>query len=100
MRMPGIKPGTAASRSILIYLGRNAVTAGCRAPSRLKRTCSFGSSRKAPRNWVVTVSAPGLLDAAERHAGVLGLDHHGNAAGLQDLLDRGGDLGVHVLLGL
>ena len=26
----------------------------------MKRTCSFGSSRNAPRNWAVTVAAPGF----------------------------------------
>src|SRR5262245_14662014 len=41
-----------------------------------------------------------LLDPAQRHAHVLGLDHHGNAARIEDLLDRGRDLRGHVLLGL
>ena len=42
----------------------------------------------------------GLLHAAHRHAGVLGLDHHGDAARLQDLVDRGRDLRGQVLLRL
>ena len=66
----------------------------------MKRTCSFGSSRNAPVNCVVTVERAGLLDAAQRHAGVLGLDHHGDAARLQDLVDRGRDLRGQVLLRL
>src|SRR5688500_5802632 len=37
----------------------------------------------------------GLFDAAQRHAGVLGLDHHRDAARLEDFFHRGGDLGVH-----
>jgi len=31
---------------------------------------------------------------------MLGLDQHGNAAGLQDLVDRGGNLRRQMLLGL
>src|SRR5947208_7514818 len=41
-----------------------------------------------------------LGDAAHRHAGMLGLDHHGNAAGFEDLVDRGRDLRGEMLLGL
>src|SRR6516165_2560406 len=41
-----------------------------------------------------------LLHAAQRHAHVLGLDHHRHAARGQDLLDGGGDLRGHTLLRL
>jgi hypothetical protein len=41
-----------------------------------------------------------LGDAAHRHAGMLGLDHHGNAAGFENFVDRRGDLRGQVLLGL
>ena len=41
-----------------------------------------------------------LLHAAHRHAQMLGLEHHGDAARLQDLVDRLGDLRRHGLLGL
>jgi hypothetical protein len=43
---------------------------------------------------------PMLGDAAHRHAGMLRLDQHGNATGLENLVDRGRDLGGQVLLGL
>ena len=42
----------------------------------------------------------GLVDAADRHAHVLGLDHHRDAARLEDLFDRGGDLRGEMLLRL
>src|SRR5262245_55729329 len=38
-----------------------------------------------------------LLDPAHGHAHMLGFEHHRDAARRQDLLDRGGDLGGHVL---
>src|SRR5204862_4114429 len=41
-----------------------------------------------------------LGDAAHRHAGMLRLDHHGNAAGFQDFVDRCCDLCGQMLLGL
>src|SRR5215475_7794111 len=41
-----------------------------------------------------------LGDATHRHAGMLGLDHNRNAAGFQDLIDRGRDLCGQMLLGL
>ena len=41
-----------------------------------------------------------LGDAAHRHAGMLRLDHHRNAARFEDLVDRGCDLGGQMLLGL
>src|SRR5919202_6259990 len=42
----------------------------------------------------------GLLHAAQAHALVLGLDHHGDAAGFQDLVHGREDLGRQLLLGL
>ena len=41
-----------------------------------------------------------LGDAPHRHAGMLGLDQDGNAAGFQDLVDRGRDLRGEMFLGL
>ncbi|CEI19623.1 hypothetical protein PAMH19_5013 [Pseudomonas aeruginosa] len=41
-----------------------------------------------------------LFHAAHHHAHVLGLDHHRDAEGAGDLLDRLGDLPAHVLLDL
>ena len=41
-----------------------------------------------------------LLDAAHRHAHVLGLDHHRHAARMQGVVDRMGDLRGHGFLGL
>src|ERR1700758_4161407 len=41
-----------------------------------------------------------LGDAAHRHAGMLRFDQHRNAAGLEDLVDRGRDLGGEMFLGL
>src|SRR3954453_10502492 len=41
-----------------------------------------------------------LGDTADRHAGMLRLDHHGDAARLEDLVDRGRDLRGEVFLGL
>ena len=40
------------------------------------------------------------MDAARGHALVRGLDHHGDAAGLQHLLDGVGDLGGELFLDL
>src|SRR5262249_40869281 len=40
----------------------------------------------------------GLLDPAHRHAHMFGLEHDRHAARGQNLLDRGRDLGGHVLL--
>src|SRR6185312_1471719 len=42
----------------------------------------------------------GLCHAAQRHAHMLGLDHHRNAARLEDLVDRDGDLRGQMLLRL
>ena len=53
-----------------------------------------------PVKRLVNVDRAMLGDAAHRHAGMLRLDHHGNAAGLQHLVDRGRDLGGQMLLGL
>ena len=53
-----------------------------------------------PVKRLVNVDRAMLGDAAHRHAGMLRLDHHRNAAGLEDLVDRGGDLGGEMLLGL
>ena len=66
----------------------------------MKRICSAGSSRKAPVNCVVTVLAPCALHAAQRHALMLGLDHHGDAARLQRLVDCGDDVAGQPLLRL
>src|SRR5438046_6303106 len=41
-----------------------------------------------------------LFHAAQRHAHVLGFEHHGDAVGLEDLIDRGGNLRSEVLLRL
>src|SRR5260221_5474978 len=41
-----------------------------------------------------------LGDAAHRHAGMLRLDHHCNAARLKNFVDRGRDLCGQMLLGL
>ena len=43
---------------------------------------------------------PGLVDATGGHALVCGLDHHGDTARLQHLLDRVGDLRGELLLDL
>src|SRR3712207_776297 len=42
----------------------------------------------------------GLLDAAQRHAHVLGLEHHADALGLQVAVEPAGDLGGQALLDL
>src|SRR6478752_7192976 len=42
----------------------------------------------------------GLADAANRHAGMLGFDHHRDAARLEDVLDGRSDLGGEMLLRL
>ena len=42
----------------------------------------------------------GLLHPAQRHAHVLGLDHHRNAARFEDFVDRGRHLRGEVLLRL
>ncbi len=65
----------------------------------MKRACSCGSSEQAGELGR-EVDRAGLGDAAHRHAGVLGLEHHGDAARLEDLLDRGRDLRGQVLLRL
>jgi hypothetical protein len=65
-----------------------------------KRTCSLGSSRNTPVKCVVKVGGAGFPDAAHGHAQVLGLDHHGDPAGLEALVDRLGDLRRHGLLRL
>ena len=55
---------------------------------------------KMPRTALVMVSRAGLLDAAHRHAEVLGLDDDDDAGGLEVLDDGVGDLGGHTLLDL
>ena len=42
----------------------------------------------------------GFLNSAQRHAHVLGLDHHRNASRLEDLVDRGRHLRGQMLLRL
>ena len=66
-----------------------------RCPARsmvMKRTCPPVSSRNAPVKCVVTVRAPG------RHAHVLRFDHHCDATGLENFVDRGRNLRCQMLL--
>ena len=58
------------------------------------------SSRNAPSIMEVTMVTPGFMDAARRHALMRRLDHHGDALGLQNMLDAIGDLRAHLLLHL
>ena len=66
----------------------------------MNRTCSFGSSLERTEELGRERRGAVLFHAAQRHAHMLGIEHHRDAFRLQDLVDRGRDLRGQMLLRL